>query len=804
MATHKVMVKVLSILFLFFGLQLAVASENTSSKILSETVNVMRSQYGMAHIEATSLYGLAYGNAYAQAQDHICILADGYLRNRGQRAEYLGPDRQLNDNAHVISDFGYRILDVYGRTQRHYSELSDDTQALAEGFAAGYNHFLAEVNLGHEKLGKECLGASWVMPIDAVDVVAGILSLGIQSSSGRFVPAFVQAHPGEQDEWRPYLVKNMVRNSWEMNLVQTDFSIPEHQQGSNGWALGKEKTKNSRGIVMANPHFPFNGNFRFWANQATVTDRINAMGASIIGFPGPVNIGFNDSLAWTHTFSAAKHAVFYRLSLKPNDKLSYELDGQWQTIESRDIDIQVKIGNGTQTLRKTVFYTDIGIVIEDSKRFPWDDQFVYVLKDANLDSFDSIDHWLAMNEADDLAEFKQTFQDLDGMMFNNTLMADKDGNTFYIDDSNVPLLSSKAITFLKTDPISANTFARSGLIVLPAKERSFIFNAEVEFEHAPQLERNDYVQNSNDSYWLTNALEPLVEHSPLYGKFAVMQSMRTRLSLDMLSNRAGQDGKFTIAEVEHALLDNSTFFSRFKSDLQTACILFAGQVAGNVDAACRAVTLWDGMFNLDSKAAHLINELVYMIDLEADFNVKFDSKDPINTPRDLVKNSDILKRLAVAAELVTSAGFALDAKWGDVQYLQKDARRIRWPGATHHVGGFNIYAASNHMDMTSFSPSVRAGVNNPLTKAPTWSGLNQDGIPVHFGSSWMMVVGFESTGPKARGLLSFSQSTLAGSKHFTDQSLQYSQMQQLVDLPYRREDLAKQLKSKITLKIEKD
>ncbi|KAF7767627.1 acyl-homoserine-lactone acylase [Pseudoalteromonas citrea] len=778
----------------------------------NEWVTVKRSQYGMAHIEADSLYGLAYGNAYAQAQDHSCILADGYLRVQGQRAEYLGAHNQPGDNRHVLSDFGYKILDIRGRTEQAYASLSSNTKQLAEGFAAGYNAFLSAADKGKEVLGSECQNASWVKPIEAIDVVAGILDLGVQNSSVRMIPAYVKAHPLEGDEWRPTLVKPTELTAWNINNYgPLDLESPLQTQGSNGWALGKNKTENGRGIVLANPHFPFNGNFRFWANHAKVKGELDVMGASIIGFPGPVNVGFNQNLAWTHTYSSASHAVVYRLSLKPGDRLSYELDGQWQPIKQQDVVINVQTEAGIQKLSKTLFYTDVGIIVEDERRFPWDDEFVYVIKDTNLDSFDAIDHWLAMNKASNMQAFKKTFSTFDGMLFNNTLVADNHGETFYVDDSNVPLLSDKAINFLKTDPMSSQVFASTGIALLPGNKSEFIFQDEIAFADAPQLQHSDYVQNSNNSYWLTNPQQPLAENSPLYGKFSTEQSLRTRHSIHMLSERAGEDKKFNVHEVERALFDNSTFAAHFKSDIAQLCTAFSAQdlaestvKQSSVDAVCRAVSLWDGKFNSTSKAAHLINEFVYLLDFERDFNVKFDAANPVATPRELAVSADMLKRLVIAADIVHEAGYSLTAMWGEVQYLQKGTKRISWPGPTHNVGGFNIYAPGNRMDITTFAKPVKAAVLNPLTEKETWSGLNKEGVEVHFGSSWMMVVGFDDNGPQARGLLTFSQSTLESSPHFADQSVFYGKQQKLVDLPYTKEALAKQLKSKIKLKVKKD
>jgi acyl-homoserine-lactone acylase len=777
---------------------------------ISETVTIKRSQFGMAHIKADSLYGLGYGNAYAQAQDHACILADGYLRIQGQRAKYLGANKQPNDDYYVMSDFGYRILDIHGRAERAYANLSERTKALSTGFADGYNAYLAAVAQGDESLAKECAGREWVKPITAVDVVANILMLGVQSSAGRLLPAMVQAHPGTEQEWSPKLVANET-TYWPLAMTPLRLDKPIETQGSNAWALGKEKTENGKGILLANPHFPFYGNFRFWAHQAEVTGKMNVMGASVVGFPGVVNIGFNNELAWTHTFSAAKHAVIYRLSLDPDNPLRYQIDGQWHDVKQQEIELEVKTTTGPIHLVKTVYRTDVGIVIEDAQRFPWDDEFVYVVKEANLDSFDAIDHWLALNQADSMATFKATFKQFDGMLFNNTLATDKLGNTFYIDDSNVPALSASALQLLNTHPLLSQIFKKTGMPVLPGNNSEYIYSKEVSFENAPQLERTDYVQNANDSYWLTNALRPLHQHSPLYGSIDSQQSLRTRQSLSMLQQAAGTDKLFNGSEVETALLNNKVYLALFMPNIMQLCADYSGQKLNikddlkmSVDPACAAIALWDGTFNLTSKSAHLILEFAEQLDFKADFSIPFDAQQPQTTPRELRQTDAVLRKLLIAAKNVETAGFSLNAELGEVQFLKKGEQRIPWPGAAHRVGGFNVFSTSTHMDLTSFSTSVEAPIADLISGRPTYSGLSQSGLNINFGSSWMMVVEFTEAGPKARGLLSYSQSANSQASHFADQSQYYSKTGQLLDLPYTEAALAAQTVSEQHLIIEKD
>ena len=75
--------------------------------------------------------------------------------------------------------------------------------------------------------------------------------------------------------------------------------------GSNGWALGQEKTAEAHSMLLANPHFPWDGELRFFQQHLTIPGELDVAGVSMIGMPA-VLIGFNRQLGWTHTVSQAK------------------------------------------------------------------------------------------------------------------------------------------------------------------------------------------------------------------------------------------------------------------------------------------------------------------------------------------------------------------------------------------------------------------------------------------------------------------------------------------------------------------
>ena len=87
--------------------------------------------------------------------------------------------------------------------------------------------------------------------------------------------------------------------------------------GSNGWAIGAAASESDGGMLLANPHFPWEGEKRLWESQLTLTTgELNVYGVTLTGAPG-VLIGFNDAVAWTHTVSAGYRMTLYELDLDP-------------------------------------------------------------------------------------------------------------------------------------------------------------------------------------------------------------------------------------------------------------------------------------------------------------------------------------------------------------------------------------------------------------------------------------------------------------------------------------------------------
>lgn len=167
--------------------------------------------------------------------------------------------------------------------------------------------------------------------------------------------------------------------------------------------------------------------------------------------------------------------------------------------------------------------------------------------------------------------------------------------------------------------------------------------------------------------------------------------------------------------------------------------------------ACTALAGWDRKFDLDSRGAYLFAAFWSQVQGNpAIWATPFDLADPVNTPRDLVTDGKISNTLRTALQAAVTRlvkeGIALDARWGDVQFVQRNSDRVAIHGAHGELGVLNVQQAF-----------------------PVPTGLT----PLH-GTSYIQVVGFDTDGPIADAILSYSQSTDPASPYYGDQTKEYS------------------------------
>ena len=125
----------------------------------------------------------------------------------------------------------------------------------------------------------------WVRPITKMDVYRRFYELALYASGGRrdrrhrqrpaAAPRARARRPTSAPRPRPPRSPPAERARVEELGEALDLS---DDIGSNAWGLGSEATESGGGIVLANPHFPWQGPRRFYQSHLVIPGKINVSG----------------------------------------------------------------------------------------------------------------------------------------------------------------------------------------------------------------------------------------------------------------------------------------------------------------------------------------------------------------------------------------------------------------------------------------------------------------------------------------------------------------------------------------------
>jgi len=721
---------------------------------------IRRTEFGIPHILATNYGNLGYGYGYAFAQDNLCTLADMVVTADGDRSRFFGPNAP-NDNpllgpeTNLDSDVFHRWTNSSGIVERTLDQpaplgLTTQARQVINGYVAGVNRYLADTGVANLP-DPTCRNKPWVHPISAIEMER--ISYGINQFGGI-----------------ADLQRLIVTATPATNRATTMPALNVSGAGSNAIGVGRTGTANGDGLLLANPHFPWVGSGRFYELQMTIPGVLDVTGASLYGTP-VVEIGHNASLAWSHTVSTAQRFTLYQLKLVPGDPTSYTVDGHAEQMSRHTVSVPVQ-GGGTTT--KTVFTSRYGPVLGTG----WTTTSALAVRGASVDNGRSLNEWLAMDKARDIAELRAAQDRYQGIPFTNTIASDSRGTAYYADASVVPNVTDAEIarcvdtpqgkamlpdTILLDGSTSDCAWGESPDAITPG-----IFGPKTD----PSLTRADFVTNSNDSFWLTNPAAPITDEPLIYGQAGTERSPRTRMGLSLIDERLhGTDGLgapgFTVSTMQQAELSGRNLSAELaRAATVSMCranptLTAADGTAVDVRKACAVLAAWDTRENTDSRGAVLWRQ--YWLDLNAGqqpgtWNVPFDPAHPATTPNTLnTASADVRRALASAVERMTALHLPLDEPLSAAQFTQVGGPDTAVPGCGNGEGCYSIVGSSGLL------------------------GDNGKFGPVVFGSSFIMVADLSPHGPTARTILTYSESANPASPHHGDQTALFSRKQWVTD-----------------------
>jgi acyl-homoserine-lactone acylase len=740
---------------------------------------ITRTEYGVPHIVADDPGSLGFGQGYAFAEDRACTLIDQVIKVRGERARWFGPG---DDDVHLNSDLSYRHLGLHVAADERFADVPADLREVVEGYVAGFNTAL-QAAIDGDGVSGWCDGEPWVQPITTTDLYAYLNDVLLFASSAVLIQPIATAQPPASDAD----AGDVTDASSETTEPPLDGTTTT-SMGSNGWAIGSELSATGGGVLLANPHFPWEGERRLWESHLTLTDgSMDVYGATLSGVPG-VLIGFNDDVAWTHTVSAGNRMTLYELTLDPSGPTVYRYGDETREMTSDEITVEVLQDDGSlDEVTRTMWRSHYGPMLD--LPFGWTTEKAYTYRDANLENADVLEQFFGMARATSLDEFIDVHRTANAIPWVNTVAVSADGRAWYADTAATPNLSAEAIAAwqaaVETEGSTASLVGGNGAVLLDGSNPSNEWVDDPEatragilpFSQQPQLERRDFVFNANDSHWLANPAELLTGFSPLTGPEGVPQSARTRMNALMLLDPAvrGDDEKLSGAEVEAELMNPRGLHAELLlPGVLTACertsLVLVDDRPYDVAPACEVLAGWDRRYTPDSRGAVLWREYLSQYsgaersDAGPLYLVPFDPADPVGTPNTVndTRDVDLLQRLGVVAKALTEAGIALDVPLGE---LQIDGRVVDDPlglsGGNNVDGTASIVACCSGGNTSG--PEGDPGERDELLS------LRDGRYPITTGNSFVMVVEYGDDGPTARAVLTYGQPDDVDRSGFTDQ-----------------------------------
>jgi acyl-homoserine-lactone acylase len=693
---------------------------------------IQRSAYGVPHITARNIESLAAGFAYAFAQDNICAIANESVTVRGERSKFFGPDAKWffsgdgSTYKNFDADFYFEWVKQTKAVEKLIAEKpplgpTDEVRRGVRGYVAGYNRYLRSAGGGKGIPDPRCMGAPWVGPIEELDVYRRFYQLGILASSGAVFPGIANAKPSSPAAASAQQARqdDMLANSDALSRLQP-------QIGSNAYGFGADATQNHRGLLLGNPHFPWDGSERLYQAHLRIPGQIDVAGATLYGVP-LILIGHTRSLAWSHTVATAWRFTPFKLSLPPGDPYSYVVDGQTKPMTATKVTVKAKADDGKLEDRSTTIYsTEYGPMVTDlvGIPLPWSDGSGFALRDVNATNFRYLNHFIENNKAKSVAEYDRIERKYQGIPWVNSLAADSSGNAYYSMQGAIPNVPDELADRCN---VAQPAFDLLGLPILDGSHSDCNWQnsdgavAPGTFppDKVPTLIRRDYVHNGNDSHWLTNPAQPLTGFDRIIGIEDAERTFRTRIGLIQIGQRlAGTDGLpgkgFTRQLLEQVALGDRQYLGElWRDSLVSMCEsapgghLFGSSGPVDVSGACPVLKAWDLHDNLDSRGAILFRRFASRAlgnfrslptglqgsvapGAQSLWTNQYSNDDPVNTPNGLnTANPAVQRALADAVTDLQGAKIPLDAPLRDWQYEERGGERIPIHGGPGTLGVFN-------------------------------------------------------------------------------------------------------------------
>ncbi len=365
---------------------------------------IVRDDFGVPHIFGVTDADVAYGIAYAQAEDDFSTLQEVLAMTRGRLGAINGQDG-------ARTDFVVALLAARDTVARDYMKQPADVRTLLDGYAAGLNRY-AEKHPEEIRLAK-------LFPVNGEDVATGFV---VRSPFFFGLDAVLGALAGD----KPLPIES----AGALDAPNFTPLGPEPgQAGSNAFLVAPKRSSDGTTRMVSNSHQPWRGGAAWYELVVHSKAGWNFAGANFPGAPYPL-MGHNEHLGWTNTVNRPDLIDVYKLVLNDAGD-QYRYDGAWKPLEKHTVWLPVKLwGPFVLPVPRTVYRAVQGPVIQNKSGS-------YALRYAGADQLKMVEQYYRINRARNFTEW-QAAMAIQGVPGTNFLYADAEGNIAHFYNASFP------------------------------------------------------------------------------------------------------------------------------------------------------------------------------------------------------------------------------------------------------------------------------------------------------------------------------------------------------------------------------
>ena len=367
---------------------LLIATSFAHSQINPNNIEIVRDQFGVPHIYAQTDAEVAYGLAWANAEDDFITIQEAYLAGNAMLSNYIG----LKGAA---ADFITQFIGSKSLIDEKIGTISEDYMEVVEGYSQGLNAYAR--NNPDKVLYKK------LFPITPKKMLMySQLQLFI-SNEGAY--------------WAGRILNNDTQDGF----------LDQNLTGSNVIAMNSSKTVTGETFLAINTHQPLEGPTSWYEVHLNSEEGTNIIGTMYPGTPN-ILIGVNEHLGWSHTVNYPDKTDVFKLRMK--NKRKYIVDGEEYELEKLKAKISIKVLGIPIKINRKYYNSIFGPTLKNKSGY-------YSIRTPTLFNIKALEQWWRMGKSKNFSEFYNTLKmtQLPGF---NIGYADKYDTIFYMSNGIIP------------------------------------------------------------------------------------------------------------------------------------------------------------------------------------------------------------------------------------------------------------------------------------------------------------------------------------------------------------------------------